>query len=262
MNKMSPPPPKESSGISEQEDRLGMIAIPEAELQRLYAERAAENARLARRERVKRLTGAGTVLFLLGVCGAQAAAICTMLPLKELVPMVVPVRADGTWQNVVQWKDLPEQVQNDTVVNTAWSYVVGRESWSESEAQHNWELVSTMSAPKVREAFQAWYKADNKASPAQVFKDGTTVSIRYVAWEGICPLSGCDGPPPAYRFRFDRIETPPGGLPGKPVRYAATVKLRRNVPLPNDKQWQRWTENPALIQVTEYPGAVIEGVAK
>jgi len=46
------------------------------------------------------------------------------------------------------------------------------------------------------------------------------------------------------------------------VRYAATVKLRRNVPLPNDKQWQRWTENPALIQVTEYPGAVIEGVAK
>jgi hypothetical protein len=32
------------------------------------------------------------------------------------------------------------------------------------------------------------------------------------------------------------------------------------VPLPNDRQWQRWTFNAPLIQVTGYPGPQREGV--
>ena len=46
------------------------------------------------------------------------------------------------------------------------------------------------------------------------------------------------------------------------LRYAVTVRIVRNVPLPKDRIWQRWTFNAPLIQVVEYPGAQREGVTR
>lgn len=114
----------------------------------------------------------------------------------------------------------------------------------------------------VREQFQAWFRRENPDSPARIYRNGTTVEARYVNWAAVCPPEGCDGPPPAYRFWFDRVEAPPGGPAKPPVRYAVTVRILRNVPLPKDRMWQRWTFNAPLIQVVEYPGAQREGVSR
>ena len=60
----------------------------------------------------------------------------------------------------------------------------------------------------------------------------------------------------------DRVETLPNGTSKPPVRFAVTVRIVRNVPLPKDRIWQRWTFNAPLIQVVEYPGAQREGVTR
>src|SRR3954471_9150537 len=69
-----------------EDDRIGDVIVPADELQRMYEERRKEQIRLARRDRIKRLTNGGATLLLLAVVGAQAVAIATMLPLQKPVP--------------------------------------------------------------------------------------------------------------------------------------------------------------------------------
>lgn len=266
MNAINPKRPESQEDDCKQqelreEDRIGDVFIPADQLERLYEETRREKARLDRRARLKRWMNTGTILGLLGVVGAQAAAIAVMLPLKELVPLVVYQRDDGTFTNYVEWESLPESVREDTTVNVVWNYVQQRESWSEGNAGWAWTVVSAMSSPSVRETFQKWYGQENPESPARVYRNDT-VDVRYVNWSPVCPIDGCSGPPPAYRILFDRIETPAGGTPKPPVRYAATVRIVRNVPMPKDRIWQRWTFNAPQVQVIEYPGAQREGVSR
>ena len=258
MNQISRRP-----ATAEEEDMAAEIIIPAAELKRLYGERRAEQAREKRRQRRNRLLGGGTIIALLALCAAQAGAIAYMLPLEKLVPIIVYQRGDGTVVNTVEWASLPKDVQEDTTVNVVWNYVQQRESWSEGNAGWAWTVVYAMSSPSVRDAFQSWYRKENPDSPARLYKDGTTVDARYVNWAPVCPPEeGCKGAPPAYRIWFDRVETSPAGTAKPPVRYAVTVRIVRNVPLPKDRVWQRWTFNAPLIQVVEYPGAQREGVTR
>lgn len=84
-----------------------------------------------------------------------------------------------------------------------------------------------------------------------------------INWAPVCPPEeGCKGASPAYRIWFDRVETLPSGTSKPPVRYAVTVGIVRNVPLPKDRVWQRWTFNARLIQVVEYPSPQREGVTR
>ena len=210
------------------------------------------------RERVR-----GAFAGIVFIAVAEAAVISYLLPLKEIIPITTHVRDDGTTTTAVKWESLPKPVREDVTVNVVWSYVQQRESWSAGNAGWAWTMVSALSAPRVRESFQNWYRADNPQSPAQIYKD-MTVEANFVRWEPICPIEkAClaDGPP-AYRVWFDRVETLPDGKRMPPVRYAATVAIRRNVELPQDRIWQRWTFNAPQIQVIEYAGAQREGVSR
>ena len=84
-----------------------------------------------------------------------------------------------------------------------------------------------------------------------------------INWAPVCPPEeGCKGASPAYRIWFDRVETAADGKSTPPVRYAATVAIKRNVEIPQDRVWQRWTFNAPQIQVIEYAGAQREGVTR
>ena len=245
------------------DDRIGSVIIPADELARLYEEQRQERARIRRRDRFKRMISGGTIAGLVFIAAAEAAFISYLLPLKEIIPITTVVREDGTTTTAVKWESLPKPVREDVTVNTVWSYVQQRESWSAGNAGWAWTMVSALSAPRVRESFQNWYRADNPQSPAQIYKD-MTVEANFVRWEPICPIEkACiaDGPP-AYRVWFDRVETLPDGKRMPPVRYAATVAIKRNVELPQDRIWQRWTFNAPQIQVIEYAGAQREGVSR
>jgi hypothetical protein len=258
MNAINPKRPE-----LHEDDQITDITIPADELKRLYEERRREKAREARRARITRLLCVGTIGGLIAVVGALGTAVAVILPMKEYVPVVTYQRDDGTFTNYAQWEDLPAAIREDTTVNVVWTYVQQRESWSEGNAGWAWTVVSAMSSPAVRESFQKWYGKDNADSPVRVYGEGT-VDVRYVNWAPVCTLGeeACAEAPPAYRIWFDRIETPRGGDPKPAVRYAVTVRIERNVPMPKDRIWQRWTFNAPQIQVVEYPGAQREGVSK
>ena len=245
------------------DDRVGSVIIPANELARLYEEQKQERARIRRRDRFKWVIGGSAFAGIVFIAVAEAAVISYLLPLKEIIPITTHVRDDGTTTTAVKWESLSKPVREDTTVNVVWSYVQQRESWSAGNAGWAWTMVSALSAPRVRESFQNWYRADNPQSPAQIYRD-MTVEANFVRWEPICPIEkACiaDGPP-AYRVWFDRVETLPDGKRMPPVRYAATVAIKRNVELPQDRIWQRWTFNAPQIQVIEYAGAQREGVSK
>ena len=245
------------------DDKVGSVIIPANELARLYEEQKQERARIRRRDRFKWVISGGAFAAIAFIAVAEAAVISYLLPLKEIIPITTHVRDDGTTTTAVKWESLPKPVREDVTVNVVWSYVQQRESWSAGNAGWAWTMVSALSAPRVRESFQNWYRADNPQSPAQIYKD-MTVEANFVRWEPICPIEkACiaDGPP-AYRVWFDRVETLPDGKRMPPVRYAATVAIKRNVELPQDRIWQRWTFNAPQIQVIEYAGAQREGVSR
>jgi type IV secretory pathway component VirB8 len=243
------------------DDLIAVSLISAEERQRVMDDLKEEKKREVVRAHRKRLFSATSVVILVTAVIAEAVAITTMLPLQKVVPVVVYQRDDGTFTNYVEWKDLPAQVKNDTTVNVVWQYVQYRESWSRGNAPLAYDVVSALSSPNVRDEFQQWFNADNPTSPQRLYGDAT-VQTNYVNWEPVCPEDGCSGPPPAYRFRFDRVETKPGGKPGPAVRYAVTVRILRDVPLPADRIGWRFTHNAPMIQVVEYPGAQREGVAR
>ena len=254
MNAMTP------FGSREDHEAAGDLVLSRAELARLDAQRQRERARQERR-RWWVATGLGAVIM------AQAAVNLGLLgfiwvrpPQSVPTPIVVYQRDDGTVTNYASWESLPDRVRTDTVVNIVWSYVQQRESWSAGNAPYAYQMVSALSSPRIRDAFQAEYK-DEKTGPAVRYKDGTTVGIEYRNWEARCSTSSCPDGPDSYLIRFRRIETPPGGLPVDRGPYWAAVKIRRNVPIPTDRIWQRWTFNAAQIQVTDY-AAEREGVTR
>ena len=259
MNSISPKRPEINA-----EDQILDVTIPAAELARLYEERKREAGREAQRARVKRMLNGAVIAGLVTTVGVLGSAVAIMLPLKEIVTVVVYQRDDGTYTNYALWDALPEKVRNDTTVNVVWNYVQQRESWSDANAGHAWTMVSAMSSPNVRESFQTDYGNANPQSPARVYGENTVVDVRFINWAPVCAMGEdyCADAPPAYRIWFDRIEKPKGGDPKPPVRYAATVRILRNVKVPTDRLWQRWTFNAPQIQVIEYPGAQKEGVSK
>jgi hypothetical protein len=250
-------PPAAASDLRGIED----IVLPAAQVREHFEAVRREHARRERRDRWQRRLNAGVIIGLAGVAAVEGGVILRLLPLKQWVPVFVSVRADGTAVSTVQWDELPDTARRDATVNTVWTYVMNRESWSEANAGWAYTVVSAMSAPPVREQYQQWIDPANPKSPQRLYGGAVSVEARFVRWEPVCPIAGCDDNAPAgYRIWFDRIETPRGRPPGPPVRYAAAVQIRRNVPLPNDRQWQRWTFNAPLIQVTGYPGPQREGV--
>ncbi len=238
------------------------ILIPAGELDRAVADRRREEAR-RRRGEAWRNTGKTVTIGLQWVAiFGLGAFIWVRPPQTAPVPIIVYQRPDGTVTNYAEWDSLPAQVRRDSTVNVVWSYVQQRESWNEGNAGWAWQVVSALSSPPLRDQFQAWYRKENPDSPARRYRDGTTVEAQYINWGPVCPMEGCTGDPDAYRIWFKRVETPPGGQPIERGTYAATVRIRRNVPIPQDRVWQRWTFNAPQIQVVDYTGPQRDGVTQ
>ncbi len=255
MNKMTPPPERDP------DDEIRPRFVTPAEKQQMYEDRQRELKRERKAKKLNRIFSAASVAGLITAVVGLSLTITVLLPLREVVPVIVYQKDNGTVTNYIEWKDLPEMVRNDTAINVVWQYVMYRETWSHANAPLAYSVVSAMSSPRVRDQYQDYMDPKNPKSPQVVFGD-TNVRIEYVNWTPVCPEAGCAGPPLAYRFWFDRIEVPPGEQPTKPVRYAATVRIERDVPMPVDRMGWRWTYNAPLIQVVDYPGAQRESIAR
>jgi type IV secretion system protein VirB8 len=132
-----------------------------------------------RREQVRRAKSSERRAWVITyTCLAMAAAlvftVTGLVPLRKLVPIVVALRSDGTFDTALAISDLPPTQQEAVIRSALWNYVRARESYARPEARYRYNLVSMMSAPAVQQAYQRWFWADtNPQSPQnRVGKEG------------------------------------------------------------------------------------------
>ena len=139
-----------------------------------------QRARARTARRISRVLAAVAGVAVLGNL-AQAWTIAAMMPLTRIVPVYLWVRADGTVDSSVALSRLPP-TQSAAVIDAAlWEYVRLREGFSYDTAQYGYDIVSEMSAPSVRSAYQSFFNYPNPASPLVTVGKRGTVNIEHVS---------------------------------------------------------------------------------
>jgi len=112
---------------------------------------------------------------------ALAWTVVAMLPLTKLVPVYLLIRPDGTIDSSVSLSSLPAS-QNEAVIRAAlWEYVRLREGYAYDMARYNYDVVSSMSAPTVKSAYQSWFNYPNSASPQVVVGRNGNITVAPVS---------------------------------------------------------------------------------
>lgn len=229
------------------------IIIPEAELNRLWAQAQEDRAKEAKQRSWANVGRLSLLLGLAGVAIAEGVALAALAPLVRVEPVFVYQRDDGTALSSTSWKDMPANVREASLMNVLAEYVRLREGWSSGEAARAWDVVSALSTKQVREQFQAWYRKENPESPQRIYGDRST--LRVVVTD-IRP----EPTPGAYRIYYNAITRTPEG-DGRPAPMVASLRIR-DLDNPKRLPWhQRVQFNGPGIAVWEYPGAVPNGAS-
>lgn len=230
------------------------VVIPRSELNRLYAETQARQFREARSARRSSTGKTIVIIGLLGVVGMQALAAAQLFPLVRVVPVVAVPQPDGSMATVVHGDALPAAVQERAVRATLFQYVRLREGWSSGEAQYAYDVVSRMSAPQVRTAFQEWFNLDEPPGPQAVWGTRATVTVEQLS--GALLPNDTAQADEIYQLRFRRTERA-HGRPPVVSTWVVTLRYR-------DSQSIAFTDgttiNPLGVLVTEYRPPEREGV--
>jgi type IV secretion system protein VirB8 len=251
-----PPLPASASpaGGGADAEMAAAVVIPRAELNRLYAETQARQIREARRS--KRISNGKTwaIVGLLGVVGMQALAALQLFPLVRVVPVVAIPQPDGSMATVLHGDALPADVQQRAVRATLFQYVRLREGWSSGEAGYAYDVVSRMSAPAVRVAFQEWFNLDKPPGPQAVWGTRATVTVEQIS--GALLPNDTAQADEIYQLRFRRTERA-HGRPPVVSTWVATLRYRagQNIAFTDGT-----TINPLGVLVTEYRPPEREGV--
>lgn len=230
------------------------VVIPRSELNRLYAETQARQLREARSARRSSTGKTIVIMGLLGVVGLQALAAAQLFPLVRVVPVIAVPQPDGSMTTVVHGDALPATVQERAVRATLFQYVRLREGWSSGEAQYAYNVVSRMSAPQVRSAFQDWFNLDKPPGPQAVWGTRATVTVEQLS--GALLPNDTAQADEIYQLRFRRTERA-HGRPPVVSTWVVTLRYR-------DSQSIAFTDgttiNPLGVLVTEYRPPEREGV--
>ena len=140
--------------------------IPPAEREAHFAEVVGFQAEQARRSRsLSRIawTLAGIAIM---ANVALSIALAGLLPTLRIVPLLIAIHRDGTADTAFRLSDLPP-TQSAAVVRAAvWQYVRYRAGYDFADARYSYDLVSAMSAPAVRAAYQRYFlTSSNPRSP-------------------------------------------------------------------------------------------------
>lgn len=125
-------------------------------------------------------------------CLAMAAAlvftVAAMVPLRKLIPIVIALRADGTFDTALAISDLPPTQQEAVIRSALWQYVRARESYAKPEDRYRYNLVSMMSAPVVQAQYQHWFWLDtNPQSPQNMVGKQGQIDVDLLAMHFIRP---------------------------------------------------------------------------
>ncbi len=142
--------------------------------------REVEAFQTSRAKSARRLSKVLVVIATAAVFGniAQAFTIATMVPLAKLVPVYLWVRPDGTVDSEVSVSRLPATQEQAVITASLWQYVRLREGYTADTAQYAYDLVSSFSAPSVRQEYQHHFNYPNPTSPQVTIGEGGETRCR------------------------------------------------------------------------------------
>ena len=200
--------------------------------------REVESFQRARANTARRISRVLIVVAGVAIFGnlAQAWTIAAMMPLTRIVPVYLWVRTDGTVDSSVALSRLPA-TQNAAVIDAAlWEYVRLREGFSYDTAQYGYDVVSEMSAPTVRSAYQSFFNYPNPASPLVTVG---TVEIEHISSANLAAN--------LQQIRYRRIVVREGAAPIT-TTWTATIQFTTVSSMPVALRLR----NPGGVVVTSY----------
>jgi len=170
---------------------------------------------------------------------ALGLAVASMLPLQRLVPLYLWVRPDGTVDSASEISDLPATQAAAVVRAAVWQYVRDRESYAYADARYRYDVVSLMSAPDVREAYQRWFLSSDPVSPQNTIGKRGQIGAAMIGMSFVRPRVAL--------VRYRKTVLTYGGTPEK-TTWTATVGFERVDKLPAGAR----LSDPGGIIVTSY----------
>jgi type IV secretion system protein VirB8 len=108
----------------------------------------------------------------------QTAIILGMQPLQRVVPFLVIDRGNGSWDAAASMSDLSPTQQRALIEGALWQYVRDREGYNYAGAPDAFALVSAMSSPSIRGAYQTWF-LQSKDSPQRTIGQRGQIHITF-----------------------------------------------------------------------------------
>ncbi|RAZ82150.1 type IV secretion system protein VirB8 [Mesorhizobium hawassense] len=170
---------------------------------------------------------------------AQAVTIATMVPLTKLVPVFLWVRPDGTMDSEVSVSRLPPTQEKAVVDASLWEYVRLRESYTADTAQYAYDLISSFSAPNVRQEYQSFFNYPNPASPQVTVGGHGKLDVEHISSNDIAPN--------VQQIRYKRTLILDGQSPVEST-WTATLRYERVADLPSRSR----LTNPGGLVVSSY----------
>ena len=170
----------------------------------------------------------------------QAYGMAHLLPLQKLVPVFLWVRPDGAVDSQSGLSELPATAETAVIRSELWTYVRLRQSYSKDTARYGYDVVSAMSAPRVRQLYQRWFNAPNPDSPQTVLAGRGNIAVRYVSGAYIAPQ--------VYQVTYEQTVQLDAG-PAQTTRWVVPISFTKVSTLPASAR----LENPGGVVVTDYP---------
>lgn len=188
--------------------------------------------------------------FLTGFGGWMAAAVlavllalCLLLVLRRPVPhqklLIAVLHGDGTYSAPVPVDDLASSQQELLLKNTMWRYVVARESYTWEAVQHDYDVVSALSAGPMQARYQR-FMLDASNRPTAVYGKRGDVAISDVHVFRVAPN--------AMEVDFLRtVRQPDAPVKREPMIARITYAPSGKIPITVRQQY-----DPAGILITKY----------
>ena len=215
------------------------VPISQRDLSAHYKEvESFQRAKAKSARRVSKFLAVITGIALLGNL-AQAWTIAALVPLTKIEPVYLWVRPDGTVDSSITMSRLPA-TQSQAVINSElWEYVRLREGYSFDTARYAYDIVSAMSVPAVRSAYQSFFNYPNVLSPQATVGRKGTVEVEHISAANIA--NGVK------QIRYRRIVSITGAR-DVTTTWTATIEFGTVTSMPASMRLQ----NPGGVVVLSY----------
>ena len=202
------------------------------------ADRLQQTQRTARR--AWRVAGAGWSCAL-----AVALALVLLMPLKRVEPFLVRVDSSTGIVDIVPVYTGKAGLEQSVTRYFLSHYVSVCERFNFATAESDYEECGAFHAAQRNEAWYALWNPNNPASPLNVHKDGSTVSVQV---EAVSFFQRASGVTDLAQVRYLKAERQGDGADGHISHWIATVQYVYATPS-KDPRIRRW--NPLGFKVLE-----------